>query len=72
MLFKLKTVLMLHLLIMLLNDFFRFTPSEINELGYSSLIINSLNAKGSILNAYDDIDNAPPIIAILYSFILLP
>ncbi len=42
----------------LLNDFFRFTPSEINELGYSSLIINSLNAKGSILNAYDDIDNA--------------
>ena len=41
-----------------LNDFFMFDPDEINEKGYSSLIINSLNAKGSILNAYDDIDNA--------------
>lgn len=42
----------------ILDDFFKFTPEEIMENDFTSLIINSLNGKGSILNAYDDIDSA--------------
>ncbi|ADC46869.1 TPR repeat-containing protein [Methanobrevibacter ruminantium M1] len=42
----------------ILDDFFKFTPDEIKENNLSSLIINSLNGKGSILNAFDKIDEA--------------
>ena len=42
----------------ILDDFNKFSPDAIKENDLSSVVINSLNAKGSILNAFDQIDEA--------------